>query len=81
MGEKKIKLLEDSLKCTQCQVSHNEWMTEAILNLLIRERYGVEIDPDKFRKIIWDEDFIYEDIENKLKKYAAKEREEDLKKS
>jgi len=71
-GEKKIKLLEDSLKCTQCQVLHNEWITEALLNLFLKEIYGMEMNPDKFKKILWDVDFINEELDKELRKYAAK---------
>jgi len=75
MGEKKIKTLEKSLECTQCQVFYSECISHGLLNLALNRWYGVELEPEEFNRILFQEDFIIEDVENELKKYAAKKDE------
>ena len=75
MGEKKIKLLEKSLKCTNCQRFYNECITHGLLNLALNRWYGVELEPEEFNRILFDKDFIHEDVENELKKYGAKKED------
>ena len=80
MGEKKIKLLDKSLKCTNCQAFWNECITHGLLNLVLNELYGVELKPEEFNRILFQEDFIHEDVDKELKNIAAKEREKTIKK-
>ena len=75
MGEKKIKTLEKSLECTQCQAFYSECISHGLLNLALNRWYGVELEPEEFNRILFQEDFILEDVENELKKYAAKKGE------
>lgn len=76
MNEKKLKLLEDSLECTNCQAFYSECLTHGLLNLFLNRFYGVEMEPEEFTDLLFQEDFISEDIDNELKKYAAKKDKE-----
>lgn len=71
MDEKKNKILENSLECTQCQLDHNTWATQGILNLLIKDKYGVDIELEEFCKLLFEVDFITEDLKEELLKYAS----------
>lgn len=75
MGEKKIKLLNKSLECTQCQAFYNECITHGLLFLVLNKWYGVDMEPEEFKEILFQEDFIPEDVDKELKKYAANKRE------
>ena len=70
-NEKKIKLLEKSIKCTSCQGFYNECMIHGILNLILNKEYGIEMEPEEFNKILFDNDFIYENVDAEIKKYAV----------
>lgn len=81
MGEKLNKTVEEILECTNCQAFYHECITHGLLNLILNERYGVEMEPEEFNDICFESDFIYEDMDKKIKKYAAKKRDKDFKKS
>lgn len=77
-NEKKVKLLEKSIKCTNCQGFYNECITHGILNLILNKEYGVEMEPEEFNKILFDNDFIYGNVNEEIKKYATKNKENAL---
>ena len=81
MGEKKTKLLEKALKCTTCQLLHNDFVTYGILNLVLKDRYGVTMETDNFGKILSENDFIIEDVEEELQRIASQKLEKDKKES
>ena len=75
MNEKKLKLLEDSLECTNCQAFYNECITHGLLNLALKRWYGIEMEPEEFKDLLFQEDFIPEDVNEEFKKIAAKEKD------
>lgn len=78
MNEKKLKMLEDSLECTNCQAFYHECVTSGLLNLILNEGYGVEMELEEFNDLCFQTDFIYEEMDEELKKYAAKKNEKAL---
>lgn len=81
MGEKKTKILEEFIECMQCQVTSNDCKTLGLLNLVLWKQYGATMEEDEFNKLISNVDFIPEEMDEELKKYAAKEREGAINKS
>lgn len=67
-NKKKIKLLEDSLKCTNCQAFYHECITQGLLKIVLNKFYGVEFELEKFNEILFNNDFIYEDVDEVIKK-------------
>lgn len=76
-NEKKIELLEDSLECSNCQAFHNECITHGLLSLALKRWYGVKMEPEEFNDLLFQEDFIPEDVDNELRKYVTNEKDED----
>lgn len=74
MDKKKIKLLEDSLECTNCQMMYNDFVTYGILKLVLMKQYGIEMESEDFERILSKTDFIYKDIDEELKNIAANEK-------
>lgn len=70
-NEKKIKLLEDSLKCTNCQAFYHECLTQGLLMIVLNKWYRVEMEPEEFKKILFGNDFIYGEVDAEIKKYAV----------
>lgn len=74
MNEKKIKLLEDSLKCTNCQAFHHDCIIQGLLKLVLNEQYGMEMEPEEFNNILLSVDFNYGAMDEEFKKYAAEKK-------
>ena len=76
----KFKVIKDLLNCVKCQAFYDSCTTEALLKLVIYDKYGVSIEKDKFNRIMWEEDFIPEDMDKRLREYASKECEKNKEK-
>jgi len=73
MGEKKTKLMEEALECSQCQIDYNTWTTQGILSLILTGKYGIDMELDEFSKLLFEVDYIPEDLKKKLLEYASHE--------
>ena len=76
MGEKKTKLLEKSLKCTTCQLLYNGFVTYGLLNLVLKDLYGVTMEVDDFGKVLYKNDFIIKEVDEELQKIASQKDKE-----
>lgn len=75
MGEKKTKILENSLKCTNCQLFYNECITHGLLNMILNDKYGLTLEPEEFNKVLYDNDFIPEEVDEDLQRIASQKEE------
>lgn len=75
MGEKKIKLMEDSLKCAQCQIFYSGCCTLGLLKLVLNKEYGINLESEEFNRLLFEVDFRPEDLDKELQKMASRERE------
>ena len=75
MGEKKTKLLENSLKCTNCQLFYNECVTHGLLNLVLNDKYGFTLEMEEFNNILYENDYVPEDVEEELQRIASQKEE------
>lgn len=71
MDQKKMKLLEASLECTQCQAFYNGVISEGLVLVLLQNLYGIIMSSEDFRELLFNADFKYEDLEKELKQKAS----------
>jgi len=68
----KFKIIKDLLECVKCQAFYDSCTTEALLKLIIYDKYRISMEKDDFKRIMWEEDFRPEDMDKRLKEYVSK---------
>jgi molybdopterin converting factor small subunit len=68
--KERVKILENHVKCSNCQHQKNEFTLDCLIQLVLNNLLGVDVDPEKFKWIINEDiEYDYRDLFNELMKY------------